>query len=179
MKKLIIGISLFAVTKANGQVFSAGVFKQQLLHSSQIRPSNQGIELSSNMYFASINAGMGWGLNSTSTIQQSYLGVDFTPTTFHHAYLAPKFAPFAGFQFNRTRIKQYPNSNSENTQSTITLNNRFNGNVGFKFSQKRFIGSVGYQFGQNNNAIVVKMALVIGVTNPCLRKRLLDYDMRF
>jgi hypothetical protein len=179
MKKVIIALCFITITKVNAQVFSAGLFKQQLLSKSQIRPSNQGIELSSNMYFASINAGMGWGLNSTSTIQQSYLGVDFTPNTFHHAYLAPKFAPFAGFQFNRTRIKQYPNSNSENTQSTITLNNRFNGNVGFKFSQKRFIGSVGYQFGQNNNAIVVRMALVVGVTNRCLRKRLLDYDMRF
>jgi hypothetical protein len=179
MKKVIIALCFITITKVNAQVFSAGLFKQQLLSKSQIRPSNQGIEISSNLYLASLNAGMGWGRNNNAIIRQSYFGIDFTPTRFHHAYLAPKFAPFAGFQVNSTRIEQMPMNNPETTKSIVTVENNFMGNVGFKFSQRRLIGSAAYQFGNKNNAVVLKLAIVFGVTNRCLRKRLLDYNLSF
>jgi hypothetical protein len=179
MKKVLIALCFITLTKVNAQVFSAGLFKQQLLSKSQIRPSNQGIELSSNIYLASINAGIGRGRNNNAIIRQSYFGIDFTPSGFHHAYLAPKFAPFAGFQVNNTRIEQLPMNNPEATQSIVTIDNKFMGNVGFKYSHKRLIGSAAYQFGNRNNAVVLKLAIVFGVTNRCLRKRLLDYNLSF
>ncbi len=70
-------------------------------------------------------------------------------------------------------------NNPEATKRIVTVENNFMGNVGFKYSHKRIISSAAYQFGNKNNAVVLKLAIVFGVTNLCLRKRLLDYNLSF
>lgn len=179
MKNLILVIFAMTVSTAKAQIFSAGVFRNQILKSEIGNVSSQGIELASTHYFISVNAGLGWGKTENRSQRLSYVGADFTPTGFHHAYLANKFAPFVGFQVSVNKLNLKKMDLAEFPQNPAVKNVQYTVNLGFKYSNGRFIGSAAYKAGQNENAVVVKMAYVIGVTHKCLKKRLQPIQMGF
>jgi hypothetical protein len=180
MNKLFLVVCVMAVSTAQAQLISGGLFRQQVIGSKIGNISNQGLELSNTHYFFSVNAGYGAGGNSNKSMQSSYLAADFTPTGFHHAYIAHKFAPFVGFQINNNTIKENKSTNNEiQNQIMLEKNTVYNLNLGFKYSSNRMIFSGAYLMGKNEKAIAVKLAYVFAITHKCLKKRLIPQDFGF
>ena len=177
MNKLFLVVCVMAVSTAQAQLISGGLFRQQVLGSKLGIISNQGLELSNTHYFFSVNAGYGKGSLGNKSTNSSYLAADFTPTGFHHAYIAHKFAPFLGFQLNNFKSKESKSSEvknySESNSTVCTLN------LGVKYSSNRMIFSAAYLMGKDEKAIAVKMAYVFAVTHKCLKKRLTPVDYGF
>jgi hypothetical protein len=180
MNKLFLVVCVMAVSTAKAQLISGGLFRQQVINSKLGNASVQGLELSNTHYLFSVNAGYGAGANSNKAMQNSYLAVDLTPTGFHHAYLAHKFAPLVGVQMNKNTIKEMNYSNNEvKSQMLSNKNTVYSLNLGFKYSSNRMIFSGAYLMGKNEKAIAVKLAYVFAITHKCLKKRMYPIDFSF
>lgn len=165
------------VSTAKAQIFSAGVLRNQNLKGGGL--STQGIELSSTHFFISGNAGLAWGKNDQQATISKYVGIDVTPTGFHHAYLANNFAPFVGVQYTAIKSELVVRTNSERPTVVTVRQDQLLGNLGFKYSKNRLIASGAYQFGKGSSALVVKVAYVFSVSHDCLRKRMIGQDWSF
>ena len=180
MNKLFLVVCVMAVSTAKAQLISGGLFRQQVINSKLGNTSVQGLELSNTHFLFSVNAGYGVGGNSNKSVQSSYLALGLTPTGFHHAYLAHKFAPFVGVQMNNNTIKEIKTLNNEvKDQMMLDKNTVYTLNLGFKYSSKRMIFSGAYLMGKNEKAIAVKLAYIFAITHKCLKKRMYPIDLSF
>ena len=178
MNKLMFVICAMTVSNLNAQLISGGLFRNQILTSNQNNISSQGIDLSSTHYFFSVNMGAGMGGNKNTQIQNKYIGAEFTPTGFHHAYIANKFAPFIGFQISKNKLTESSNLNTE-FNSTIDRNTIYNLSLGVKYSYNRMIFSGAYLMGKQEKSIGIKVAYVFAVTHKCLKKHLVPLELGF
>ena len=174
MKRLILIIGIASITSIEAQILSGGIFRNQVLKSNLGSFSTHGIELNNTHYLFAVNSGMGWGnTNNNTSVNTRYIGVEYTPTGFHYAYLANRIAPFIGLKLYKNVIKE-KNEFEEQVLDNKTIDNQYALNFGLKYSNNRVITSGEFILGKNEKMIAFKLSYVLWVTHKCVRKRILD-----
>ena len=174
MKYIFLTISILTVSFAKAQILSGGIFRNQILNSKLGSISNQGIELNNTHFLFSVNAGIGVGSLGDKKMNTRNLGFEFTPTGFHHAYIANRLAPFVGVELYSNRLIVDNNKENEKINKLVLKSNHYAGKIGIKYSSKRVITSGAFVVGKNEMLLSIKLSYVIGVAHKCLKKRMLE-----
>jgi len=172
MKYIFLTTSLLIVSFANAQILSFGLFRNQILNTKVGSISNQGIELNNTHFLYTVYAGIGTGSIGDKKTNTRHLGIEYTPTGFHQAYVANRLAPFVGVELYRNSV--LIEKNIENTNKIKFSNTQFAGKIGIKYSNKRVITSCAFIVGKNEQLLSIKLSYVLGVTHKCLKKRMLE-----
>ena len=179
MKYIILTLSIMTASLSNAQILSVGLFRNQILNTKAGSISNQGIELSNTHFLYTVYAGVGTASFGDKKMNTRNLGIEYTPTGFHQAYIANRLAPFVGAELYKNSL--VIENNIENVNKMKFSNTQFAGKIGIKYSNKRVITSCAFIVGKNEQLLSFKLSYLVGVTHKCLKKRMLEsgYNMAF